>query len=165
MVLSVPGGKQLHDYDCGAKCLHLVMRYHKVDIPYPGLLSRVRGCEENGLSISQIKGLARSYGFKARSVTDCCFDTLEDKINNRQPVIVLIQAWAHKNLKPNDWKNTGKGSRDYGHYAIVIGFDSNFIVLRDPNVSKQIRMCKEEFLARWHGGNDRRCAIMLEKHS
>ena len=163
MLLNVPSGTQLHDYDCGAKCLHLVMKYHNVIVPYPSLLSRVHGCEENGLSIAKIKSLARSYGFKTRSVVDCCFDTLEERINNRQPVIVLIQAWAHKNLRPNDWRNMGKGSRDYGHYAIVMGFHNDFIVLRDPNVPKQIWMCKEEFLARWHGGNDRRCAIMMEK--
>ena len=64
MLLSVPSGTQSHDYDCGAKCLHLVMQYHNVDVPYRGLLSRVHGCEENGLSISKIKSLARSYGFK-----------------------------------------------------------------------------------------------------
>jgi predicted double-glycine peptidase len=88
---------------------------------------------------------------------------LEESINNRQPAIVLIQAWAHKNFKPNDWRNVGKGNRDYGHYAIVMGFDNDFIILRDPNISRQIRMSKEEFLARWHGGNDRCSAIMIEK--
>jgi ABC-type bacteriocin/lantibiotic exporter with double-glycine peptidase domain len=163
MLLNVPSGTQQHDYDCGAKCLHLVMQYHNVDVPYPGLLSRVHGCEENGLSISKIKSLARSFGFKTRSVVNCRMKELEDRINNRQPVIVLIQAWAHKNLRPNDWRNVGKGSRDYGHYAIVMGFDDDFIVLRDPNVPKRIWMRKEEFLARWHGGNDRHSAIMLER--
>ena len=163
MLLNVPSGTQLHDYDCGAKCLHLVMQYHHVGISYPSLLSRVQGCEENGLSISKIKSLARSYGFKTRSVVNCGIDALEKRINNRQPVIVLIQAWAHRNLKPNDWRNLGKGNRDYGHYAIVMGFDNDFVVLRDPNVPKQIWMRKEEFLARWHGGNDRHSAIILER--
>jgi ABC-type bacteriocin/lantibiotic exporter with double-glycine peptidase domain len=163
LILGVPSGTQLHDYDCGAKCLQLVMKYHSVAIPYHSLLSRVQGCKENGVSISKMKSLARSYGFKARSVVNCTVDALQECIGNRQPVIVLIQAWAHKNLKPNDWRNMGKGSHDYGHYAIVMGFDNDFIVLRDPNVPKRIWMPKEEFLARWHGGNDRCCAIMMEK--
>ena len=163
MILRVPSGTQLHDYDCGAKCLQLVMQYYNVVVSYPILLSRIQGYEENGVSINKIKSLARSHGFKARSVTNCSINALEKSINSRQPVIVLIQAWAHKNLKPNDWRNVGKGSRDYGHYAIVMGFDMDFIILRDPNIPRQIRMSKEEFLARWHGGNDRHSAIMLEK--
>jgi len=163
MILGVPSGTQLHDYDCGAKCLQLVMQYHSVAVPYPGLLSRVQAYKENGVSINKIKGLARSYGFRTRSVTNCSIKALEASINNRQPVIVLIQAWAHKNLKPNEWRNVGKGNRDYGHYAIVMGFDNDFIILRDPNIPRRKRMSKEEFLARWHGGNDRHSAIMLEK--
>jgi len=163
MLLSVPSGTQLHDYDCGAKCLQLVMQYHNVIVPYPDLLSRVHGCEENGLSISSIKTLARSFGFKTRSRVNCSMDMLEERINKRQPVIVLIQAWAHKNLRPNDWRNVGKGSRDYGHYAIVMGVEGDFVVLRDPNCVKQIWMTKEEFLARWHGGNDRCSAIFVNR--
>jgi ABC-type bacteriocin/lantibiotic exporter with double-glycine peptidase domain len=163
MLLNVPSGTQSHDYDCGAKCLHLVMQYHNVDIPYPTLLSRVHGCQEYGLSIAKIKSLARSYGFKTRSIVNCGIDALEDKINQHQPVIVLIQAWAHKNLRPNDWRNVGKGSRDYGHYAVVMGFDDDFIVLRDPNAVKQIWMRKEEFVARWHGGDDQGCAILIHR--
>lgn len=163
MILGVPSGTQLHDYDCGAKCLQLVMQYYNVAVSYPSLLSRVQDYKENGVSINKIKSLARSHGFKARSMTNCGINTLEESINNRQPVIVLIQAWAHKNLKPNDWRNVGKGNRDYGHYAIVMGFDNDFIILRDPNSPRRIRMSKEEFLARWHGGNDRHSAIMLEK--
>jgi predicted double-glycine peptidase len=163
MILRVPSGKQQHDYDCGAKCLQLVMQYYNVAVPYPGLLSRVQDYKENGVSINKIKSLARSYGFKARSVINCRINALEQSINNQQPVIVLIQAWAHKNLQPNDWRNVGKGNRDYGHYAIVMGFEDDFIILRDPNIPRRIRMSKEEFLARWHGGNDRHSAIMLEK--
>lgn len=162
MILGVPSGTQLHDYDCGAKCLQLVMQYHNVDVAYPSL-SRVESDKENGVSINKIKSLARAYGFKARSVANCSINALEECINKRQPVIVLIQAWAHKNLKLNDWRNVGKGNRDYGHYAIVMGFDNDFVILRDPNIPRQIWMSKEEFLARWHGGNDRHSAIMLQK--
>jgi predicted double-glycine peptidase len=163
LILGVPSGTQLHDYDCGAKCLHLVMQYHKVGVSYPTLLSRVHGCEEYGLSVSKIKTLAKSHSFKARSVVNCTIRALEQQISKRQPVIVLIQAWAHKNLTPNDWRNTGKGSRDYGHYAIVMGFENDLVVLRDPNLPRRIRMSKEEFMARWHGGNDRHSAIILER--
>lgn len=164
LILKVPTGTQLYDYDCGAKCLQLVMQYYNVAVSYPGLLSRIPGCTEYGVSIDKIKNLARSYGFKAWSITNCSIDALEESINNRQPVIVLIQAWAHKNLKPNQWRNAGKGNRDYGHYAIVMGFDNDFIILRDPNIPRQIWMPVEEFLARWHGCNDRHSAIMLEKY-
>jgi len=163
LILRVPSGIQLHDYDCGAKCLHLIMQYYNTDVSYTSLLSHVQSYKENGVPISKIKSLSRLYGFKAWSVVNCKMNALEQNINNRHPVIVLIQAWAHKNLKPNDWKNVGKGNRDYGHYAIVIGFDDNFIILRDPNIPRRIRMSKEEFLARWHGDNDRHSAIMLEK--
>lgn len=163
MLLSVPRGTQLYEFDCGAKCLHLIMQYYNFDVPYTSLLSHVNGCRENGLSIGLIKSLARSYGFKARSLINCSMDILEERIRNKQPVIVLIQAWAHKNLKPNDWRNMGKGNRDYGHYAVVMGFDDDFIVLRDPNSLKQLRVRKDEFLARWHGGNDRHCAIFITR--
>ena len=163
MILAVPSGKQQHDYDCGAKCLHLVMRYHNTDILYSNILSQVQSFKEDGVSINKLKGLARSYGFKAWSVVNCSMAALENSINQGRPVIVLIQAWAHKNLKPNDWRNVGKGNRDYGHYAIVMGFEGDFIILRDPNLPRRKRMSQEEFLARWHGCNDRHSAIMLER--
>jgi len=161
LILRVPSGTQQYDYDCGAKCLHLVMQYHNVDIPYVDLLSRIHGHEENGVPINKLKSLARSYGFKAKSVTNCAMQALEDYINKRHPVIVLIQAWAHKNLNLNEWRNVGKGNRDYGHYAIVMGFSNDFIILRDPNLPRQKWMSKEEFLARWHGCNDRHSAIII----
>lgn len=163
MILNVPSGKQQHDYDCGARCLHLVMQYHNMDIPYVNILEQVQNYKENGVSINKLKSLARSYGFKAWSVVNCSMAALEERIKSGHPVIVLIQAWAHKNLKPNDWKNVGKGNRDYGHYAIVMGFEDDFIILRDPNLHGRKRMSKAEFLARWHGDNDRHSAIMLEK--
>jgi ABC-type bacteriocin/lantibiotic exporter with double-glycine peptidase domain len=163
MILGVPGGTQLYDYDCGARCLHLVMKYHNVDISYSDLLLRTAGCEEYGVPINQIKSLARAYGFKARSIVNCSIQALEQSIYKRHPVIVLIQAWAHKNFSLNDWRNVGKGNRDYGHYAVVMGFESDFIILRDPNKPRQIWMTREEFLARWHGCNDRHTAIMIER--
>jgi ABC-type bacteriocin/lantibiotic exporter with double-glycine peptidase domain len=163
MILGVPSGTQLYEYDCGAKCLHLVMQYHNVDIPYPDILSRIESDREWGISVNKMKRLARLYGFKARSAVNFSLGTVEESINRKQPVIVLIQAWAHKNMTLNDWKNVGKGNRDYGHYAVVMGFDDGSVILRDPNISKQIWMTREEFLARWHGGNDRHCAIMIEK--
>lgn len=163
MILKVPSGTQVYDYDCGTKCLHLVMQYHNVYVPYADLLERILGDREYGVSVNKMKRLARSYGFRAWSMVNCSIDTLKEHLNNRRPVIVLIQAWAHKNLRPNDWKKAGKGNRDYGHYAIVMGLEDNYVILRDPNVPRRIRMTREEFLARWHGDDSRHTAIIIEK--
>ena len=50
---------------------------------------------------------------------------IQKYIDEKKPVIVLIQAWSnyptnyHKNFK-------------YGHYVIAIGYDENYLYFKDP---------------------------------
>jgi predicted double-glycine peptidase len=61
-------------------------------------------------------------------------------------VIVLIQAWADREMTIEDWKS----DNDDGHYVVVIGYQDNIIVFEDPSSFRKTWLTEDEFLARWH---------------
>ena len=69
---------------------------------------------------------------------------LEYYISCKQPIIIAFQAWADPGVDyKNDW--------DDGHYAVVIGYDKDYLYFEDPSLLGSIGYIpKAEFLDRWH---------------
>ena len=77
---------------------------------------------------------------------------------NKQPVIVLLQAWSEKELTDEQWKKTD----DYGHYSIVIGITKNKIYFNDSLSFSKAWLTTKEFMNRWHGDGKKRFAIFVK---
>jgi len=145
MIIDLPGGRQSFDFDCGAKALQLVMAYYGVDIREDSLIEALK-CSSQGTPLENMISFARQQGFDVIAKSGMTLDQIKDFVDQKTPVIVLIQAWANKIMALEDWKN----DYDNGHYAIVIGHDGPIIVFEDPASFRKTWLTEEEFVTRWH---------------
>lgn len=139
-------GRQTFDFDCGAKALQLVMEYYGVEMREDNLLRELGTDRQNGTARANMAAVARKNGFEVFAAEDVSLDQLHDFIDRGYPVIVNVQAWADKYMTLADWRTTF----DYGHYAIVIGYEDHIIIFEDPSSIRRTWMSEKEFLGRWH---------------
>lgn len=149
-MIDLPIGRQTFDFDCGAKALQLVMAYYGVDIREDELIKRLK-TNKYGTSIKNMISVAKKEGFKVFAKSGVSLATLKQYLDKKQPVIVLVQAWAERYMTLEDWKEDITD----GHYVIVIGYNDNIIVFEDPASFRRTWMTEEEFMVRWHDVNPR----------
>lgn len=71
--------------------------------------------------------------------------SLEKMLDKGWPIIVAYQDWAHKPSETNYHKTW-----DNGHYAVLIGYDSQRFWFIDPSSDKRVRyLDKKDFEGRW----------------
>ena len=144
-MIIVPSGRQTFDYDCGPKALQAVMAYYGVEIREDELLEAL-GTGEEGTSVTDMIAVAKRHGFRVKARSGWTLQQIERKVRAGVPVIVLLQAWADRHMKLEDWRN----DYDDGHYAIVIGYVKGFLLFEDPASFRITWLREREFLARWH---------------
>jgi predicted double-glycine peptidase len=138
-------GRQTFDFDCGAKALQLVMEYYGVEMREDELMKELK-TGKAGTSCVNMITVAENYGFEVFASNGVSLEQLKHYIDQGYPVIVNLQAWADRYMTLEDWKS----SFDYGHYAVVIGYEDNIIIFEDPSSIRRTWMLEEEFLTRWH---------------
>ncbi|MFA5048913.1 MAG: cysteine peptidase family C39 domain-containing protein [Patescibacteria group bacterium] len=153
----MPSGTQSFTYDCGTKSLQLVMAYYGVEVPYYKLLRKINCHKRYGLPGNKMANIARGYGFKVKSESNCSLGKIKRHISKKEPVIILIQAWAENNLTELEWEET----EDYGHYSIVIGIDEGKVYFNDPLSFNKTWLTEQEFLNRWHGDGNKKFALFI----
>jgi len=144
-MIELPIGRQTFDFDCGAKALQILMAYYGIDISEGDLMKELR-CDRDGTPVQNMISVAKAKGFEV--IWKCGFSLEEVKrfVDEKYPVIVLVQAWAERYMTLEDWKRDD----DDGHYVIVIAHLDGIIVFEDPSSFHRTWMTEEEFLARWH---------------
>ncbi len=149
-MIDLPTGRQTFDFDCGAKALQLVMAYYGIDVREDELLEELKP-DGDGVPVQNMISVAEKKGFQV--VAKCGFSLGEIKqfVDEKRPVIVLVQAWAEKYMTLDDWREDNED----GHYAILIGYQGNIIVFEDPASFRKTWMTEEEFLVRWHDVDSR----------
>jgi ABC-type bacteriocin/lantibiotic exporter with double-glycine peptidase domain len=145
MVIDLPSGRQAFDFDCGAKALQLVMAYYGFDIAEGDLMDELK-CSSNGTPIKNMISLAEKHGFRVEAKCGISLDEVKEYVNNKFPVIVLVQAWANREMTLDDWQRDNND----GHYVIVIGHRGSIIIFEDPASFRKTWMTEDEFFARWH---------------
>lgn len=144
-MIDLPSGRQTFDFDCGAKALQLVMAYYGVEVREDELLQEL-GIDRYGVPVKNLVAAAERRGFQVAAQCGVPLGTLKQYMDENQPVIVLVQAWAERYMTIEDWKRDD----DDGHYVIVIGHSGDIIVFEDPASFRKTWMTQREFLARWH---------------
>ena len=138
-------GRQTFDFDCGAKALQLVMEYYGVEMREDELMKELNTCKD-GTNYTNMISVAEKNGFEVFASNGVSLEQIKQFLDQDYPVIVIVQAWADRYMTLEDWKS----SFDYGHYAVVIGYQDHIIIFEDPSSIRRTWLLEEEFLARWH---------------
>jgi predicted double-glycine peptidase len=144
-MLDLPTGRQTFDFDCGAKALQLVFMYYGIDVREDELMKELK-TDETGTRIENMVSVAERRGFQAIASCEVSLETVKKFVDEKHPVIVLVQAWADRYMTLEDWKQ----DYNHGHYVIVIGYSDNIIVFEDPGSIRRTWLTEEEYIARWH---------------
>ncbi|MDD4352857.1 MAG: cysteine peptidase family C39 domain-containing protein [Candidatus Nanoarchaeia archaeon] len=145
-MLEFPELKQSSNYDCGAIVIQGILNYYGIDIREDFILKEAK-TTINGTPIKSIIQILQKHKIKciAKEMT---INDLINYIDKNIPVIVHLQAyWKKKNV---NWKITYES----GHYAIVIGYDSQRIYFEDPFTLERTFLKNNDLLERWHGMSD-----------
>jgi len=143
-LIPVPMTYQAYDYTCGVAALQSILYYYGRSFRHDELAKVLEPHPLNGTNYGKVAGFARSLGFQVDVRTNMTIEDLKKLIDDRKPVIVLIQAWPES---PVWWSE----SWEEGHYAVAIGYDKNNVYFMDPSTIGHYTFIHiPEFLDRWH---------------
>lgn len=141
----VPLCRQATDYTCGAAALQAVLGFFGEDFNESQLSGPLKSNNKIGTRYEAIEKFLTNKGFEVTVYKDASIRKLEELLDQKQPVIVLIQAWSEKATidYSKDWED--------GHYVVAIGYDANNIYFMDPStLGHYTYIPVQEFEARWH---------------
>lgn len=144
-LIRVPLARQDTDYTCGVTALQSILGYYGIDKRLDELSAAAKSNPEAGTRYINIANYAKSQGFAVNIRTNMTLDELKGYIDKRQPVLVVIQAWAES--KSSYLSNQNED----GHYVVAIGYDKNNFYFMDPStLGHYTYIPTEEFVSRWH---------------
>ncbi len=143
-LIRLPLTRQATDYTCGAAALQSVFAYFGDELREDQLARQLKTNPRAGTRYKEIARLCRARGFTVEIKTGMSAEDLKKWIDQRKPVICLIQAWPDKPVDfRTDWED--------GHYVVAVGYDRDNIYFMDPCVIGNYGFIPTaEFLARWH---------------
>ncbi len=145
MIIQLHSGRQTFDFDCGAKALQILMAYYGIETREDELMALL-GTGEEGTPVSNMIAVAEQHGFRVEAGEHWRLQKVKRFVDQGDPVIVLLQAWADRYMSLEDWCN----NYEDGHYAIVIGYTKGVLLFEDPASFRRTWLRQREFLARWH---------------
>jgi ABC-type bacteriocin/lantibiotic exporter with double-glycine peptidase domain len=127
---------------CGPACLKIVFRFFGNDVSERQIAKACRTSSNTGTTGSNLVKAAQRFGFDAELVDRSDFRTMAKWLRMGVPVIV-------------DWMSTitsgrGRAPMACGHYSVVCGLDSEYIVLQDPAIGRRRRVSRSSFLSVWY---------------
>ncbi len=126
---------------CGPASLKMVLEYWGINKSEEEVAIVCNRDPELGTDENAIKKAAESYGLKVEIENNASFDSIQNWLNRRVPVIV-------------NWFTRGRS--DYGdqevpdgHYSIVVGLDDEYIYLQDPEIGGLRKLERDDFMCVW----------------
>ena len=135
--------KQLLEYSCGIAAVRSIFLYCGLSISEQELREKI-GITKDGLSHKQMRKLVRMYNFSFYSKSNSSILDIEKYLSKNIPVIVNYQS--------------GKPNGENGHYAVLVGYDAEYVKIADPSnyyegdgkkFSNTKLMTRKDFLDRW----------------
>ena len=148
IISAVPDVRQSNTYSCGSAALMSILNYYqKFDGTEDELSKELKTNSKDGTKPESIVRVAKKYGLAPRLKQYSSIQHLKGEIDKGNPVIVNYQAWPDKKKTKEEWK---KNYSD-GHYSVLIGVNSDEVILEDPSIlGKRIKIPVDEFISRWH---------------
>jgi predicted double-glycine peptidase len=143
-LIRIPLTRQAADYTCGAAALQSILYYYGQEFQEDDLVEKLGPTPERGTKYPRLVEFAQSLNFRVEVRTGMTLDELKRLMDEKKPVILLIQAWPDSTVDyAQDW--------DDGHYAIAIGYDQQNVYFMDPSTLGHYTFIPvREFLDRWH---------------
>jgi ABC-type bacteriocin/lantibiotic exporter with double-glycine peptidase domain len=133
-------------YTCGADCVQKIMEYYGEDFREMDLAYILKSDPEEGTYVRNIVEFFHHHGLKAVVKQGMTISELEGQINRNIPVIIMLQAWGNtQDFEKEYRKNWGNG-----HFVVVIGYNSDSILIADPALFNVGYIPKQELKSRWH---------------
>ena len=144
-LIRVPLTRQNVDYTCGVAALQSILGYYNFDKRLDVLSDEVKPDQENGTNYLNIASFAKSLGFEVNTRTNMTLDELKRHIDQKKPILLVIQAWADSKSSYSPKQN------EDGHYVVAIGYDDKNFYFMDPStLGHYTYIPTEEFVSRWH---------------
>jgi len=132
-MIQVPYFKQKKSYTCGPASLKMVLKFFGKNLNEDTIARKLKTSKQ-GTSHREIIDFARQNGFYCYVHENSTIHELRHFINLGLPVIVNY-------IEPKD---------NEGHYAVVVGFKKNGLILNDPWNGANFILKEKDFKDRWH---------------
>lgn len=145
-LVHVPLVRQPDTYSCGTASVLSVLGYYGIEFGYEDLSKALKASKSDGIDHRNIIKFFQDKGLEVELHKGMLLSDLQSFIDDEVPVIVVIQAW-NGSLEPVNYENEW----DSGHYAVVVGYDDDNIILMDPStLGNYTYIPRDEFVKRWH---------------
>ena len=150
-LLPVPDLMQRKEFTCGPSALRAVLALYGRHVSEAHLARAARTSAATGTEPEDLARAAGLFGLQARVRSGMTLLDLKHSVLLGVAVIVNYQAWREPEACTPWQRSWGSG-----HYAVVVGVDRSYVYLQDPWIlGRPDRIRRDEFLTRWHGGEDR----------
>jgi predicted double-glycine peptidase len=143
--IDLPNTTQAKDWTCGPSALLAICGYYGVGPEKEKEVVADMKATDKGTDPIQIVRTARGYGLKVEEFRPMEIDELLGALQERRPVMLMIQAWADvpRSSYRNDW--------DDGHWVVAIGYDMKGVYFEDPSLHN-VRgfLTYQQLDDRWH---------------
>jgi hypothetical protein len=127
-LIDYPTERQPDNYSCGLSVAQTALAFCGIDVRAEDLRKIMKPDPTNGVDPVKIIKVLRKYKVNYEYDEDMTIDELKTYIDDENPVIICLQAWA-KN-KELDYART----RKEGHYVTVIGYNGTGFICEDPGL-------------------------------
>lgn len=137
-----PDTIQSNNYSCGVAAVQAVLQFYD-HWGYADEYAMEMGTSpDEGTHPARMVDCLRKRGLDAQLAEGLTIDDLRRHVDSGVPVIIDFQAWGEKKDYANEWED--------GHYAVVVGFDGDTLILEDPSLLGQRgTMTTTELERRW----------------
>ena len=144
-ILDFPTSRQDNPSSCGSTCVQTVLAYYGIDERQDDLSDRLK-MSEDGISCNNIVKIFKKHKLSV-DVRTMTINDLKKYIDNKIPIIILIQAY-----KDNRQKKYTRENYNNGHYIVAIGYNNKQLIVEDPALNNQIGYIPfNDLEIRWHG--------------
>jgi len=146
--IDYPTSRQHNSNGCGCAAVQCMLMYYGIDKRLADLEEELKTdetgtCYKHMIKSFRKRNLKVEYGTMNRK-------KLKEYIDQKIPVIILIQAYKNNEKEPY----TLTSYKD-GHYVTVIGYSTRRFILEDPALNNELGYITNKDLdLRWHGWGD-----------
>jgi len=126
---------------CGPASLKMVFEYYGIEKLEGEIAKLCSATQELGTDEQGIKKAAESLGFTVKVKNNSTLEDIQTWLDKKVPVIV-------------NWFTRGRLDYDEskiadGHYSVVVGLDSKFVYIQDPEIGKLRKVTRDDFMKVW----------------